>query len=111
MNPVHKDLASGRWFQFSLAEQLANVGSEVERTISWRDKGNTEYSRHAFERALELLSLTLGDPKNKTRLKELSRLQEVLIDYFACQNSYHSSDALWRKYFYNFNYLARVGSL
>jgi len=30
---VHKQLASGRWFKLSLVEQLANVGSDVERTI------------------------------------------------------------------------------
>jgi len=26
---IHKDLADGRWNKFSLEEQLANVGSEV----------------------------------------------------------------------------------
>ena len=39
----HNDLAGGRWFLFSLAEQLGNVGSEVERAIKWHAKGNKEY--------------------------------------------------------------------
>jgi len=30
---IHKELASGRWFKFSLAEQLANVGSEIETGV------------------------------------------------------------------------------
>jgi len=31
MNYKHKGLAQGRWFQLTLIEQLANIGSEVER--------------------------------------------------------------------------------
>ncbi len=46
----HKDL-SDRWHQFSLYEQLANVGSEVERALKWKVKGDQEYSRMAAERA------------------------------------------------------------
>ena len=33
MNLAHKDLAGGRWFEFSLLEQMANIGSEVERAM------------------------------------------------------------------------------
>ena len=29
----HQSLAEGRWFTLSLAEQLANIGSEVSRAI------------------------------------------------------------------------------
>lgn len=105
---IHNDLASGRWFKFSLVEQLANVGSDVIRTIRWKNKGNAEYSRNAFDRALELLDLTVADPKNKTRLKELLRLREALVDYFIFDNIYSSTDKLWEKYFYNFNYAAAI---
>lgn len=108
MNYQHKSLAKGRWFEFPLLEQMANIGSEVERAISWRQK-NQDYSKQAFYRALELLSLTIDDPKNKTRLKELTRLYEVLVDYFAGENHYGSSDKLWRNYFSPFNYAARIG--
>jgi len=48
VNYQHQELAKGRWFELSLVEQLANVGSEVEQTISWRNKGNAEYGRLAF---------------------------------------------------------------
>ncbi|MFH0876655.1 MAG: hypothetical protein V1863_00340 [Candidatus Omnitrophota bacterium] len=109
MSYQHQELAKGRWFEFSLVEQLANVGSEVERTINWRNKGNHQYSRLAFERALELLSLTIDDPKNKARLKEPTRLYELLVDYFAGDNLYASSDKLWRNYFLAFAYAARLG--
>ena len=56
---------------FLLAEQMANIGSEIERTISWRKKGRPEIGIRAFERALELLDLTIADAKNLTRLREL----------------------------------------
>ena len=108
MSIEHKQLAQGGWNELSLVEQMANIGSEVERTISWREKGNDEYSRKAFERALELLSLTIDDKKNSHRLKEIVRDYEVLVDYFAGDNIYGSSDKLWRNYFFAFNWAARA---
>jgi len=107
MSIKHKQLAAGRWNKLSLVEQLANIGSDVERTINWKIKGNKQYSQHAFERALELLSLTFDDPKNKNRLKELVRVYEVLVDYFAGENIYGSSDKLWKNYFFAFNWAVR----
>ena len=107
MKYIHKNLAGGRWFKFSFFEQMANIGSEVERTISWRNE-NTEYSRTAFERGLELLDFTIIDPKNKKKLKELCRLREVLVDYFYFDNIYGSTDQNINNYFYAFNYAASI---
>jgi len=109
MNVQHKDLAAGRWNSLSLCEQMANVGSEVERAIKWKEKGNAQYSQMAFERALELLDLTVADEKNKKRLKELLRLREMLADYFAFENVYQSSDLNFQNYFSAFNFAARKG--
>lgn len=99
-------MTKGRWQKLSFFEQMANVGSEVERTILWRKK-KKDYSELAFERCLELMNLTITDPKNRTRLKELTRTREVLVDYFDGENQYASSDKLWRSYFYPFNFAAR----
>lgn len=107
MKLEHKNLASGGWAKLSLAEQLANIGSEVERAISWQEKGNDDYSQKAFLRSLELLSLSLDCQKNGARLKELARLGEALVDYFKGENIFSSSAESWRKYFYAFNWLAR----
>ena len=107
MTYKHEKMASGTWNKFNLMEQLANVGTEVGRAINWREK-NAKYSNSAFDRALELLELTINDPKNRGRLKELTRLREVLIDYFVFDNEYGSSDTLWQSYFYPFNYAARI---
>ena len=109
MKYQHKELAAGRWKEFPFFEQMANIGSEVERAISWKEKGNPDYGRQAFYRALELMALTIDDEKNKKRLKELTRTREVFIDWFAFDNIYHSTAQSWRNYFYPFNFAARRG--
>lgn len=106
MSSQHIQLKNKRWNKLSLIEQLANIGSEVERTIKWRSK-NEEFSRLAHFRALELLEYTINDVKNRNRLKELVRVYEVLNDYFIGDNHYKSSDTLWHNYFYPFNFAAR----
>ena len=108
MNYQHKRLASGKWNKLSFMDQMANIGSEVERAISWKNKKNDLYCQKAIQRAFELLSFTVSDSKNNKRLRELTRLHEVLADYFYGQNQYGSSDKLWQKYFYAFNYASRL---
>lgn len=108
MRVIHKELAAGRWRQFSLAEQMANVGSEIERTISYKKRGDESASKMAFERGLELLDLTIADPKNHgARLKELCRTREALADHFWFDNEYQSTDEIWQRYFFFFAWLAR----
>lgn len=106
-NLHHKNLTVEKWSKFTLVEQMANIGSEVGRAMKWRRK-NKDYYYLALERALELIDLTLADPKNKGRLKEVARMREVLVDYFYYENIYGSSDELWQKYFYGFNYAAAL---
>jgi hypothetical protein len=108
-DPQHRELAGGRWKRLSFLEQMSNIGSEIERTINWRAKGRSDYSRRAFERALELLDLTRADPANRTRLRELSRVREALADYFVFDNVYRSSDEAWQRYFRFFLMAARGG--
>lgn len=107
MNYQHHDLAAGRWSQLTLAEQMANIGSEFERALNWRAKDNADYSRRAFERALELMDLTLAGAKGYARLKELARVREAMADHFAGTNQFGSTEASWRRYFLPFAYAAR----
>ena len=106
----HKNLSTGKWQQLSFAGQLANVGSEVERAIKWKNKNNPERSQLAFFRALELMDFTIADKNNKGRLKELCRTREVLVDYFFAENQYKSTDLLWQKYFRAFNWMANMSA-
>lgn len=109
MSYLHKNLAAGKWKKLSFFRQMANIGSEVERAINWRVK-RPEYSHSAFERALELLDLTIKDEKNhkRGRLKELLRLRELLVDYFCFENVYNSSSDNWKSYFFAFSYAANL---
>ncbi|MBY9002311.1 MAG: hypothetical protein KGD64_15430 [Candidatus Heimdallarchaeota archaeon] len=109
MNYVHGDLAKGRWNKFSLVEQMSNVGSEIFRTISWREK-NKNNSEAAFFRALELLIFTLQDPKNKGGVKEIARVKEMLVDWYLGSRNYISTDEEWMKYFNQFNIAARLSN-
>lgn len=107
MSYQHKDLAAGRWSQLSFLEQMANIGSEVERALNWQAKHNTAYCQQAFERSLELIDLTLDNLKNFARLKEVARLREAMVDYFFGTNEFNSTQAQWKKYFWQFMYAAR----
>ena len=110
MTPQHNNLAAGRFFTLTLAEQLGNVGSEVERAISWHERGQKEYFEKAFARMLELLDLTLSDPRWKfQRLRELARVREVICDSFEGAKEYGVPFSYWKKYFFDFALLARAG--
>ena len=107
MSYQHVDLAAGRWNEMPFPEQMANIGSEIERALNWQAKHNAAYSQKAFERALELVDLTLGSGQNPASLKELARVREAIVDYFFGTNQFMSTEALWRKYFLHFTYAAR----
>ena len=107
MNYQHKALAAGRWQQLKFLEQMANIGSEIERALKWRSKNNSAYCKQAFERALELIDLTLNGITSFARLKEITRLREVTVDYFFGTNQYGSNETSLRKYFLHFTYAAR----
>ncbi len=109
MNFQHADLAAGRWKELSFLEQMANIGSEVERALSWRAKKNSDYSQRASERALELLDLSLDALHDFPRLKEIARTREALVDYFFGTNQYGSNEKIWKNYFSQFTFASRKG--
>ena len=97
----HHDLAAGRWWELSLAEQLGNVGSEVGRAIRWSGR-NPALAQAALDRALELIDLTLDDPRHRrsvARLREIARAREVVVDFLAGPNMYNSTGPSLQKYF------------
>ncbi len=111
MTYQHKELVAGRWETMSFCEQMANVGSEIERALKWKEKNNLEYSQKAFERGLELLELTIDcvakKASQKSYLKELTRVRECLLDFFLGENYYNDNSFLIRKFFYHFGVSAR----
>jgi len=108
MTTYHPSLAAGRWYMLTLAEQLGNVGSEYERAL--RAKANDDHSRFkpAFERMLELLDLTISDTRWKNhRLKDLTRLREMLCDELWNEKQEYTHPNDLREYFLYFGILAR----
>ena len=104
---VHPELANGRWHVLTLAEQLGNIGSEISRAKSWNERGNRYQVWRALERALELFDLTLADARWKGRLRELCRAREVVCDFIAGNNEYHSTAENLQNYFDGFARQAR----
>jgi len=105
----HRELTAERWFAFTLAEQLGNVGSEVSRTLKWRSR-NPEIAERAMARALELIDLTLDDPRHRSsvaRLREICRAREVLLDFLVGPNQYGSTAVTLQRYFDAFAVAAR----
>jgi hypothetical protein len=106
----HPTLAAGRWQELRLVEQLGNIGSEVSRALRWRAR-NPAIAQSAFHRALELIDLTLDDPRHRrerARLREIARAREVLVDFFAGDNEYASTALSLQKYFDAFALAARL---
>jgi hypothetical protein len=97
---VHRELNAGKWAQMNFMEQLANVGSEVSRASRWKMKNNETHAQNSFERALELLDLTILNSPRYSATKELCRAREEM-----CKHFYDSTTDEFEKinqYFYPF---------
>jgi hypothetical protein len=104
----HRELAE-RWREMSVAQQLGNVGSEVGRAMKWRTR-NPRIADEALTRALELIDLTLDDPRHRAsyaRLREICRVREVVLDFLVGPNRYGSTESSLQRYFDAFAIAAR----
>lgn len=105
---IHKNLAAGGWQRLSLAEQMGNIGSEVNRALYWQKTGNKEDAQKSAWRALELIDLTLADKRWQGRIFELGRLREIFCDMFFGEKPYYNvSPESLQNYFLSFAMLAR----
>jgi len=107
MSYQHKDLAAGRWSELPFLEQMANIASEVGRALKWKAKNNDVYCKQAYERALELIDLTLDSAKGFPCLKEVARMREALVDFFIGSNQFNSTEESWQAYLSSFTFAAR----
>lgn len=93
------ELDKSRWHNSSLAFQLANVGSEVQRAFAWQRKGEQKQKEKSIGRFLELIDLSLADKRWQKRCLEIVRLREVLCDYFLNNNQFGNSSENLINYF------------
>jgi hypothetical protein len=97
-----------KWASLSLVEQLAHVGSEVERAIRARDAGHQSRLENAITRALELFDLSATDERWRgPRRREILRAREEFCRLFYDPDVPASSAAGLRKYFLAFAVAAR----
>ena len=74
--------------------QMANIGSEVGRTLKWKQKGNTALAKNAFIRALDLFDLTIKVGRNNdSQSSRDSMLREVLMARDQFCEEYLSEDS------------------
>ncbi|MGH7645344.1 MAG: hypothetical protein ACREMR_07130 [Gemmatimonadales bacterium] len=101
---------AARWGDLTVVEQLAHVGSEVERALRAHEVRNDARRDFAMARALELFDVTAADPRWRgPRRREILRArEEFCAQLFADRPSAASASSL-RNYFLAFAVLARRG--
>jgi len=87
---------------------LAHRAQDVGRTARWYGK-DQQRCQQAFERALELLDLTIADGLWQGRRKELTRARELLCDAMSGGHTYGSAFTSLDRYFFHFAMAARAG--
>jgi len=104
----HAELANGRWFTMTIAEQLGNIGSDYERALRWKEKGEEKMFIRAFDRTLELIDLTLSDPRLTIgRRREIARMRDEVCKELLNKEQNSASAQGLKKYFLNMALLAR----
>ncbi len=78
MNKLHKTLTQERWNKLSKRDQILNIASELSRANNWLEEKDFETAKDCYERAFQLVDLTLNGDKWQNRRKELARFREVL---------------------------------
>jgi hypothetical protein len=107
----HASLAAGRWKSLSLMEQLANVGSEVERAIRAHEAGRAERRDASVNRGLELFDLTAADDRWRgPRRREILRAREEFCRLFWDDTEQPGAAASLSRYFLHFAVAARRAS-
>ncbi len=108
MTYLHGDCIAEEWLTMSLEDQLGNIGSEYERALRWKEKGQKQMFENALARMLELFNLTIGDKRwHGPRLKELCRAREVSLSELFDDKEFSGNPESLKKYFLQFAGLAR----
>ncbi len=88
----HTTLENGRWAELTLAQQMANIGSETSRVLKALDAGKESRADSAFRRAQELIDLTIKYGRSDTPshrgalLEELCRFRELFCAAYLSKN-------------------------
>jgi hypothetical protein len=102
-----------RWRQFSLLDQMANIASEVGRTMNARRAGDEQRFWAALQRALDLFEATTLTEMHRHphRLKEVGRAKEEFVRIAAADEFDDGEARRLEAYFMHFALASRVRHL
>jgi len=84
----HKNLDIKKWSKFSKSQQILMIANELNRAKNWFLRNDLEEVNNCYERAFELLDLTINLTTRKNLLKELLRFREMLaVQYLSSKNT------------------------
>lgn len=81
----HKSLTFDIWCEKSIEYQILTIGAEFGRAKNLLNKNYIIETQNCMERALELLDLSISDPKWKAKLRELLRFREWTGEFYLNQ--------------------------
>ena len=79
---LHANLSLEKWCSYSQGQQILMIANELNRAANWIEKDQNLESNMCYERAFELIDLTVEDAKWRGRLRELLRLREILAELY-----------------------------
>lgn len=82
MNVYHKNLNIQKWAKYKFPQQILMIANEINRAKNCCLKNDFNGVKRAYERALELVWLTLECTGERNRRKELLRWKEVLLSEY-----------------------------
>jgi len=74
----HQTLTPEKWSTFSTTQQILMIANELNRAGHWIKKNDFCEAKFCYERAIELLCLTVETLNNHKKIRELLRLKEML---------------------------------
>lgn len=87
MNLKHyKNLTPLKWEKFPFHKQILMIGTEILRAGKWMEKCDDEEVKNCYERAIELVFLTIEVLKEKNKLREILRFKEALLSLYLKNN-------------------------
>lgn len=93
----HPDLTPEKWGTFPFFKQILMVACELQRSRHWLEHGDLDEVKQCYERALELLDLTIELASGPTLLCELLRFRELLAtEFISAEPSLAANRSLYR---------------
>ena len=103
MDKLNRNFADlEKWDEFSLSQQMGNIGAEVSRVIRFK---NTPRAKSSFDKALELIDLTVQSLVVKKRFPAVSEMlahRELLCNYFYKDDTSVTTPDRLEKYYISF---------